>query len=221
MSDKEINWSAIEADYRAGIKSNVAIANEYNVSEGAIRKRAKKEDWVKDLRAQIKTKADSLVRAQAVREEVRASTAISEKEIVEANATMQANKIIEHRTDIQRYRALAAKMLNELELTSDNQDLFEKLGELLIDTTNDADTGQAKRLEALNKAISLSSRITALKQLAETLKVLIALEREAFGLNNEPQEKTQELTNEQLDNKIAYLLGKAGIVSPDGVKKVS
>ena len=217
----ETQWNVIEADYRAGIKPLRTIASTHGITEGAIRKRAKKEDWQRDLSASIKIRTETLVRKQAVRTEVRISTAISEKEIVEANATMQANKIIEHRTDIQRYRALAAKMLNELELTSDNQDLFEKLGELLIDTTNDADTGQAKRLEALNKAISLSSRITALKQLAETLKVLIALEREAFGLNNEPPEKPQELTNEQLDNKIAYLLGKAGIVSPDGVKKVS
>jgi hypothetical protein len=112
-------------------------------------------------------------------------------------------------------------MLNELEMTSDNQELFEKLGDFLIDTTDDADTGQAKRLEAFNKAISMSSRIDSLKKLAETLKVLIALEREAFGLNNEVTEKPQELTNEQLDSKITYLLGKAGIVSPDGVKALS
>jgi hypothetical protein len=205
-------WNEIEAEYRAGIKSNVAIANEYEVSEGAIRKRAKKEDWVKDLGAQIKSKADSLVRAQAVREEVRASTAVSEKEIIEANATMQANKILEHRTDIQRYRALASKLVTELELTSDNQELFEKLGELLIDTTDDQDTGQAKRLEALNKAMSMSSRIDSLKKLAETLKVLIGLEREAFGLNNEPTEKPKELSHAELDDKLSKLLRKAGFV---------
>ena len=111
---KDIDWANVEADYRAGIKSNVAIANEYSVTEGAIRKRAKKESWVKDLKAQIKAKADSLVRAQAVRDTVRSTNAISEKEIIEVNAQMQANIIVAHRQDIQRNRSLAQKLQSRL-----------------------------------------------------------------------------------------------------------
>mgnify|MGYP001581759619 CR=1 FL=1 len=43
-------WERIELDYRAGIKSLRQIAAEQGISEGAIRKRAKRDDWSRDLR---------------------------------------------------------------------------------------------------------------------------------------------------------------------------
>ncbi|MNK86991.1 hypothetical protein D3C87_1069170 [compost metagenome] len=54
------DWPVIEADYRAGIKSLRQIASQQGVSEGAIRKRAKKEDWQRDLAAKIQAKAEAL-----------------------------------------------------------------------------------------------------------------------------------------------------------------
>jgi hypothetical protein len=49
-------WNVVEAEYRAGIKSLRTIAAEHDISEGAIRKRAKKEEWARDLAASIKEK---------------------------------------------------------------------------------------------------------------------------------------------------------------------
>ena len=176
---KDIDWANVEADYRAGIKSNVAIANEYSVTEGAIRKRAKKESWVKDLKAQIKAKADSLVRAQVVRDSVRSTNAISEKEIIDVNAQMQANIIVAHRQDIQRNRSLAQKLLAEMEALTDNNDLFSELGELLHSSD---EKGVDKLNELYHKVISLPSRVDSLKKLSEVLKTIIGLEREAFSI---------------------------------------
>lgn len=180
---KNAEWGRIEADYRAGIKSNVGIANDYGVTEGAVRKRAKKEKWVKDLRAQIQAKADSLVRAQAVREEVRIAHKVSDKEIIDSNAQMQADTIVSHRQDIQRNRTLSQKLLAEIEFTTDNIELFEQLGELLIDTSDDKNKAAYKRQEALDKVLSTSSRIDSAKKLSEILKTLIGLEREVFGID--------------------------------------
>ncbi|MDR1349629.1 MAG: hypothetical protein LBJ59_02390 [Zoogloeaceae bacterium] len=45
---KETNWTNIQGAYLAGVKSVNSIANEYGISEGAIRKRAKKEGWSRD-----------------------------------------------------------------------------------------------------------------------------------------------------------------------------
>lgn len=42
------DWLAIEGEYRAGKKSVNALAKEYGVSEGGIRKHAKKEGWLRD-----------------------------------------------------------------------------------------------------------------------------------------------------------------------------
>lgn len=178
-----VNWPVIEADYRAGIRSNVSIAKEHGISESVIRKYARNEGWVKDLSAQIKAKTDSIVRAKAVRAIVRADKAISEKDIIEVTATMQSDVIIGQQVGIQDSDRMINKLRGELEATGDNVDNLKQLGELLIDTTDDADTAQAKRLDTLNKALSLPSRVDTFKKLVETQKTLIALQREAYGIN--------------------------------------
>ena len=48
-STKAVDWERIELDYRAGIKTLRQIAGENGITEGAIRKRAKRDDWDRDL----------------------------------------------------------------------------------------------------------------------------------------------------------------------------
>jgi hypothetical protein len=184
----QADWSQIEADYRAGVKTLRQMAAENGISEGAIRKRAKKEDWERDLAAKIREKADALVRSEAVRNEVRKETSVPEKEIVEANAVLQAAIRREQRTDISRSRKLVMSLLAELEMHTDNMDLLEQLSELLYDPNEAGDdkksAAQDKRIEVFNKVISLSGRTSTMKSLADSLKTLVALEREAFGIDD-------------------------------------
>jgi hypothetical protein len=70
-------------------------------------------------------------------------------------------------------------LLEELESVTDNRDLFDELGEML---RSEDDKGQDKRNDLYNKVISMSGRVSNMKQLSDTLKTLIALEREAYGL---------------------------------------
>ena len=64
---KRPDWEAIESAYRAGVMSLREIASQHGISEGAIRKRAKKDNWTRDLNAKIKSRADDLVRKEEVR----------------------------------------------------------------------------------------------------------------------------------------------------------
>jgi chaperonin cofactor prefoldin len=116
---------------------------------------------------------------------------------------MQADVVISHRKDIQRTRSLAAKLLSEVENVTDNLELFEQLGELLIDTSprenGKVDQNEYKRMEALNRVLDMSGRIDSCKKLSETLKTLIGLEREAFSID----EKTQ--TEEKLEDFLEKL----------------
>ena len=57
-----MDWLAIEADYRPNKLSLRTIGEKYGCTEGAIRKRAKKEGWVRDLSEKIKNKADFILR---------------------------------------------------------------------------------------------------------------------------------------------------------------
>lgn len=94
------DWEAIESAYRAGLMSLREIAAQHGISEGAIRKRAKRDDWSRDLSAKIKERADDLVRKQEVRKQVRTESALSERVLIEASAEVIATVRIEHRGDI-------------------------------------------------------------------------------------------------------------------------
>ncbi|MDF3917505.1 hypothetical protein P3W43_01405 [Salinicola salarius] len=175
------DWEAIERAYRAGLLSIREIATEYGVSHTAINKRAKKEGWDRDLKAKIKAKADSLVSKREVSSQVSTRNPETEREIIESNATVIANVRMAHRGDIRRSRGLVNKLLDELESVSDNVDLFEELGELMHSPD---DKGMDKLNDLYHKVISLPSRSKTMKDLADTLKTLISLERQAYDLEN-------------------------------------
>lgn len=177
---KQPDWEAVERDYRAGLLSVREIASTCNVSHVAIHKRAKRDGWVRDLAAKIKAKADSLVNSQVVNAEVNKERALTEKGIVDANAQAIANVRMAHRTDIGRSRRLANKLLEELEAMTDESGTLREL----IDQMRE-DEGPASLLEAAQKMASLPGRSKIMKELSETLKTLVALERQAYNLESE------------------------------------
>ena len=183
MTDKQpTDWERIEQLYRAGVLSVREIAATCGVSHTAINKRAKAGGWDRNLKAKIHAKADALVSKAEVSTKVSTETLATERGIVEANAQVIAGIRLAHRTDIGRGRRLANKLLDELEGLTDNRDLFEKLGELL---RPEDDNGQDKRNDLYMKVIDLPARTKTMKELGETLKNLITLERQAYDLGSE------------------------------------
>ncbi|ULR90936.1 hypothetical protein [Comamonas sp. B21-038] len=177
------DWDKIELDYRAGIKSLRQIGAEHGISEGAIRKRAKRDEWTRDLSERIQDKAEQLVRKEAVRKEVRAERAASEREVVDANAQAVADIRLAHRRDISRARRVTNALLDELEQQADPEtvQLLETLGELLYKPD---DKGRDKLNELYQAVISLPERSKTMKVLAESLAKLVDLERTAFGMDS-------------------------------------
>lgn len=49
MAKKDIDWESLEREYRAGIRSLRDIAEQFGCSEGAIRKKASRDSWVRDF----------------------------------------------------------------------------------------------------------------------------------------------------------------------------
>lgn len=183
---KPVDWELIEKHYRAGILSNVQIATEYGVTEGAIRKKAKKELWTKDLKAKIKARAEELVRIEQVRTPSTRLTPISEKQVVEDNAQAVSIVLIAQKGSIARGHALFRSLMDELEALTGNKELFAQLGELLDESGEDGDGRQRqdKRNEIYQKVISMTGRVDAAKKLIEILEKTVKLEREAFGIDN-------------------------------------
>ena len=193
MAEKEINWEKIELDYRAGVKSIRQIAAENEIAESGIRRRAKQYEWVRDLSKKIKDKADDIVRKESVRSVVRTKTTISEKDTIDANANEVASVRLAHRKDIQRSRKIAMSLFDELEMMvgQENVKLLEMLGELMWSPD---DKGNDKVNDLYMKIISMPGRVKSMKDLSDTLKTLIALERQAFGLDDENNKPVDALT---------------------------
>lgn len=173
-----IDWEAIEREYRVGVRSMADIAGEFGVTAAAICKKAKREEWDRDLSARIRAKAEALVNAAAVNEGVNADRALTERNIVASTAQIQAAKLIEHRTDIPRYQSICKSLLAELETCGED----------------------------------LAKRASILKTLSDTLKTLIGLERQAFGIadtadgDKQPKESQQKYSDTEIARRIAFAL---------------
>lgn len=179
MERKQIDWEAVERDYRAGVLSLREIGSAHGLTHGAIRKRAERDSWTRNLTARIEARAEALVSKAAVSTEVSKKQADTERVIVEANAEAIARIKLSHRTDIARSRDLAMRLMGELEAVTDQRGLFEQLGELLAAEGED---GNDRRAALYQKVIDLPARTTTMKALAETLKTLVSLERESYGM---------------------------------------
>lgn len=177
------DWEKIEADYRAGVLSVREMAAAAGVSHTAIQKRAKAQGWERDISAKVSAKADSLVAKRQVATEVATEKAISERQLIEANAQVIADVRMSHRGDIRRARSLTMTLLSELEATTIDNDLFAELGEMLRQPDHN---GNDKLNEVYQKIIGLPSRVDSVKKLSEALKTLVGLEREAYGMTAEP-----------------------------------
>ncbi|ELK6102044.1 hypothetical protein [Citrobacter freundii] len=184
------DWEAIETAYRAGVMSLREIASQHGISEGAIRKRAKRDDWSRDLNAKIQQKADDLVRKREVRKQVRNESTLTERVLIEATAEVIATVRMEHRGDIRRARELTNTLFDELGAQCADVSALERLGDIMFDPD---DKGRDRLNEIYQKVISLPSRVKSMKDLSDSLKTLIGLEREAYSIENKAE--TKEVTH--------------------------
>lgn len=200
MTTKQPDWEAIERAYRAGVLSVREIASSCGVSHTAIQKRAKANGWERDLKAKIKAKADSLVAKREVATQVASKSLETEREIIEVNAEVIANIRMAHRGDISRGRRLTNKLLDELEALTDEQGTIKELIAQLKDADHDDGDAMADVLALANKMGALPSRTKTMKELAETLKTLVALERQAYDLDTKAGNSDADELSKMMDD---------------------
>lgn len=191
---KQVDWESVERDYSAGLLSLREIAAKYDTKESSIRYKANQNDWSRDLSKKIEQKTNEKLRKIELRTELRSEKAISEKEIIEASAQAIVNVKLEHRGDIRKSKRIVNSLFDELEITTDNRELFEQLGEML---RNESDSGQDKLNDIYKKVISMPQRIDGVKKLTDALKTMIGLEREAYDIQSTPT---------PIDNAVSSLL---------------
>lgn len=190
------DWEAIESAYRAGLMSLREIAAQHGISEGAIRKRAKRDDWSRDLSAKIKERADDLVRKQEVRKQVRTESALSERVLIEATAEVIATVRMEHRGDIRRAREITNALFDELGAECADVDALRKLGELMLQPD---ENGRDRLNEVYQSIISMPERVKSVKALSDALKNLISLERQAYDIDGPEGDNSVKKLSDLMD----------------------
>ncbi|UIF90867.1 hypothetical protein [Cupriavidus sp. UYPR2.512] len=189
---RDIDWDAIYKDYRPNVKSVRQIAKEHGISHTAIQKYAEANHWQRDLAKKTNERAADLLARDIVATEVArlprggksATERASEEEIVQGGAEVKVAVQREHRKDIGRLRRIANTIADELEALTESKEEYERAAEMLA--AGD-EVGTAK---ALQRAISLPSRVSSLESMSRTQATLIKLEREAFGIDAKDKEES-------------------------------
>ena len=169
------DWERIEAEYRAGSLSVREIARQAGLTEGAIRKRAKAEGWERDLTEKVRKAA----RAKLVRELSTQERRTSDRETVESASSRQVEVVRQHQHAIGRGRNLTVRLLDELDATTAH--IGEMEAEIVAETRDDKN---GTRRAAMLRAVSLPGRAGVIRDLSTAAKNWVALERQAFGIDD-------------------------------------
>ena len=189
---RAIDWEAIEGEYRAGVLSIREIAKRFNVCDGAIRKHAKAHDWQRDLTKQV----NAAVRTQLVRTEVRTGNVRTERELVDAAADTVVQVVKHHRRDIAQGRTLLELLFGQLTAAATERDAVEDA--VIAETKEDAN---AARRAQMFKAVSLPTHAATMRDLAQALRHVVVLERQAYSLDDRAPEEPEQ--GAQLTAKVA------------------
>lgn len=162
------DWQRIEIEYCEGEVSIREIADRYELSDTAIRKRAKAEGWVRKVRTPKKC------------EPVRSPP---------PPAATDPQRPLDVGTIADGGRGLVHRMLDELDVVTSRRG---ELEDMIIEAT-DGDDEEARR-DAMMKAVSLPSRANTMKTLALALKTLNEASAPQ-GKKAQQQEKANEVAN--------------------------
>ena len=215
----DIDWQAIENDYRAGVLSIRTLAKLHSVSHQAIAKHAKRHGWKRDLGAKVRERTRQVLarrEAAAAHREVAGCHAHTtgnpdDEAIVDAAARSQIEVVRGHRQAIATAYRICEALFRELMVGTEGAFTVDDL--IAIVTANDANSTQRRALEKLT---GLGARSGAMRQLTASLRDLVTLERTAFSLDVDDSGKPPDLIPIE-DRLKAYAREKAIAAAGDKV----
>ena len=162
---KQVDWESVERDYSAGLLSLREIAAKHNVSHQVIARKAKTEDWSRDLGAKIAAAAEKILGDKQLGDSLGDKKRGTEKEVVEANAQVIVEIKVRHRLVIKKLNGLLDSQMDEIEALN-----------------------KEKSVE------NLPMRVDVTKKIADTVKTMIDKERQAFGIVDVPTPTENAIT---------------------------
>ena len=184
------DWEAIERDYRTGKFTLRELEAKHGVNNAQIARKKKDLGWTQDLSTAIRQATSAKLIEEYVSKEVSSNQqAVSNTVLAAAEVNKQV--ILNHRTDLRGARDVAVSLMQELAdaaLLAQNKDLLAEI--LAGEGATPVDVNQARQV--VNKALSVNTRISSIKALAEAFTKLQTAERMAFGIDQESPDNTPD-----------------------------
>lgn len=189
------DWPKIRSDYETGTFSIPMLTEKYGASRQAICKQIGMEGW--------SVGSTSKAVARRTREKmVFTEPGQAREDAIEVAATANAKIIREHQNVAGRGRALALRLLGELEETMDGLPTLEELVDLAM-------KDEAKMRAGLMAKLGTGSRAVTLRDIATAARTWVDVERIAFNLDGEKEDDPERWSDERLDARITELVRKA------------
>ncbi|MGH8446877.1 MAG: hypothetical protein ACREVL_16515 [Solimonas sp.] len=215
MSEKKpADWELAERLFRAGQLSLRLIAAQCRVTEGAIRKKAKKDGWKRDLTGKVQEAVrTALVRDQGTQAPARVPDPRTDKEIIEQAAASAVEVVRTHRGMLVKAGALSQRLFAQLDEAVINRGEIEETIHEEMDPQIQASTGPEKvalvnRRNRMLMAVSLPGHAGTLRDLSNAVKNFVTVERQSWGLDEKerkPEDPFDGLSDEQLAQRQAAI----------------
>jgi hypothetical protein len=113
---------------------------------------------------------------------------VTEREIVEQAAETVVGVVKVHRKDIAHGRAIVELLFSQLNYAAAKRD--EVQAEIVAETVGDA--AAANRRAQMFRAVALPTHAATMRDLAQALRHVITLERQAFSLDDRPADEPEQ-----------------------------
>jgi hypothetical protein len=184
----DIDWDAIERDFRLGQFTLRQLAKKYSVEASSISRKVEKEGWVQDLTEEVRGRTRAALLSNA--------TDCNTTDAIEAAVQTNIRIIREHQARIGRAQKMVDALLDELQDATESRDEIEAAIE-----EETREPGQAKKRAAMLRAIALPARAATLVNLSAATKTFMGLERQAFNLDaNNGDGRIPIISNEPLSD---------------------
>ena len=183
---KNVDWPAIERDYRTGKFTLRELEAKHGPTHTTIARRAERLGWAKDLGDAIRQATSAKLVQQTVQQECNAAHQ-SATETVLAAAEINTQVILGHRKGLNRITRIKETLLDQIEQAAM---LMPDLAEVIEMVRKPDDNGVDRANDALRKAMARSGLVDDLKKLTEIDERVRKGEREAFNIAGPAEERT-------------------------------
>ena len=185
----DIDWQAIEADYRTGLLSDIQLAKKHGVSRSTLLSHVKTGKWKKDLTHAVEQATRIALIEQAfvdtdeigreIGQKIGQNREILGKSAVEAAAMVRVAVLSSHQKLADDMKTLAQLLYMELQSVTtgkpkDIQSLIQAVA-----------SGSPETAADLHKVLSLPSRVMSAKNLVDMVSKTADMERKAHQIKDD------------------------------------